>query len=206
MKIFEFSVSDEPKPRKKYRYGEIRKIVYNNGDEFLGNPLDLRLTNKPPLVRDLDNVQRIVMEGRYQKRPEEPYPNFLQPRYSFFCVDEQARMFLDALHISYKSIPTEVSNEPSCSYRYVVPEKIPNLIALEESNAYMTSEGFIFTTGKKYFSPISSKIVLKKESLNIKGLYALKEMPTIICDEETKEKLEKSGLTGFRFEELEVLQ
>lgn len=205
MKIFALNISDEPKPRKKYRYGEIIKIVYNNGDEVFGGQRAVHLAGKLPVAEDLENIKKIVIEGHYQKKTEELYPNFLQIRWSFIAADDKARMNLDTLQIPYKSLDIEISNENNHSYKSIFFNEIPNLIAMKESNVYLSEEGYIRTIGQNSYMPFLSKLVLKKEALKYRGIWQLREALVIICDEETKEKLENSELTGFSFEELEVV-
>jgi hypothetical protein len=206
MKVFSIQISDEPKRQKYFRYGEILKIVYKNGDEVYGGKKIVHFSGRTRVEDDLDNLKKIVIESHFQKKETELYPNFLEVRWSFHCADEQTRIFLDKERINYKSIPVDIINESNHSYKVIFFEEKADLVALDESNSYIDERGFLRSIGKDYFNPVLSNLTLKPSSLNIKGIVSLREISELLCDEETKNKLEKSGLTGFYFEELKVIE
>lgn len=202
-KIYLFDISDEPKPQQRYRYAELAQIIYRN-NEIYTERKEAKLANKPRIEEDLANISKIVVEGRFQKKHDEAYPNFMQIRWSFICVDSKAKALLDELKIQYTIIPVEFTTEQNHKYDAIFFNEIPEHLNLEASNLHLHEDGFAKTINLDYFSPIDSKIVLKKKSLDLTGIYELRESGDLICDEETKKQLEKSGLTGFSFQELEV--
>ena len=204
MNMFEFHIYDEPKRHRYFRYGSIKRIIYKNGDIIIGDQDAVRKANKPRLAEDANNIEKFVIETHYQKKPIEPFPNFLQIRFALECVDDKAMEFLDLHNISYNKVPAEIMNETDREYSVVFFNLIPGLLDLSKSNLYINDNGFAVTNNRNAFYPGESKIVLKGRALELRGIFMLNELRTLICDEEAKVALERSGLTGFRFEELEV--
>lgn len=192
-----FTSQDPKPPHRHYRTGKLSAVIINGKA--------LQLEKRMPIISEiLENfelIDGIKIETKFYKNSNEPYPDFITIDIALYAVNNDAKQFLDHQQIKYQIKPIEIINEHDFEYFLILfPTK--DLINIEASNGYINKQGRLTTLGKNYFD---SNLVLKEEAKDLKGIFRLNKLGNVlICDEETKIKLEKSGLTGFSFDKLEI--
>ncbi len=197
--IYRFNIyqQENKSPFRNYRRGLLKKISINGKLSEVGiqGPAAMEVVNK------FDLVDYVEIEVKYYRSAKEPYPDFISISVVLDAANSSAIKYLEQHGINFKRKPVRIENDQSVSYELITfPTR--DLIDIEASKAYVKDDGSLASMGENYFD---GKIVLKKESKTLKGIYRLDRLGNaLVCDEETKQNLEKSGLTGFYFEELGV--
>ncbi len=199
MRWYEFIVSSRPK-NQYVSFGWLEKLILSNG-EIVNKPKVndiIELTYK----NDLDSISSIDITLDHQKdrQDEQPPPDFLSIDINFVGVNSRARKFLDNLNIEYYSIPIKFTNSENSDYKMIFFNHI-DILDLTRMNAFVKNNqvrlsGSGTPVNEVYVEPLVNKY---------QGIHAVKYLGTsVICDEATKEALEKSKLTGFRFSEVNI--
>lgn len=189
---------------KNFRFGKIYKLITKD-KEYCADVKEESHYIRGNYYRIADQIQKIEMVIKYEKAYN-PYPDFLTVGIAFRAINHKAKEFLDQNNITYKTIPTEIRNDKH-SYEMVIFPTKSNLIDLTKGNVVLNQEGYLITEGYDYFSPVKAELYFKRKILQLKGLYQIPELHGMhICDESIKEKLEKSGLTAFTFDKINIAE
>ena len=201
-KIYKISISSFAKGRH-YKYGEFTEIIDKHGKVYNSEYGESNYYNiMHSATNEIDSIKMKVTE--YHGSKPRLYPNFLQINLIYVGIDPTAIQFLDTNSISYKTYPINILNDSSVNYRLVVfPSLQIQLFDLVASNA-VVADGYIKIKGQSYPASVAD-LTLTSKSSEINSIVSMKEYPTaLLCDEDTKIKLEKSKLTGFSLREMKI--